>query len=359
MKSAVTSHFPPVVFHKGKRMLWNRLRKQPLANRPEERVRLRFMDHLILDCRWPASRIASESPVENPKGMHRLRADLICYDRQMKPLLLVECKSEAVSLNEDAALQIARYNRQVGARWGCLTNGSVDRWYKFNSNRAVPLKCSPLQEEHTAQSSQGPDRTDVAERDYEYRLDPDYWRARGFLGSKLPEEFSNDLADYLSTWLIPGGGKSDNSPPLNHQSGDRQSVDIQSGESPAGDSPGIHYLDLESMPDLIPLNHFYRTEKLGNDNRIAVGFLNGPDGSSWLVALLSRNRETVALFTSQLDLGLARNPENGRLLQPGTGSQTIDIRSILPDLFEKGADKWPRSPGKKIFKKLCPEALSG
>ena len=58
------------------------------------------------------------------QGMQR-RADLVVYDRQGKPLMMVECKAPEVEVRQDAFDQVARYNKVVQARYLVVTNGLV------------------------------------------------------------------------------------------------------------------------------------------------------------------------------------------------------------------------------------------
>ncbi|MEX1063468.1 MAG: type I restriction enzyme HsdR N-terminal domain-containing protein, partial [Balneolaceae bacterium] len=165
MKSGAAHHFPPLVFRNGKKILWNRIEKKPLANRPEERVRLRFIDYLTLECGWPSSRIGSEQTIAGRDGTPRLRADLICFDRSFKPSLLIECKAESIPLNQKTAEQIALYNRHVHAPHLCITNGINDFWFE-TGNRGVRTLARPPLETGAAKPAAG----------------LDYWVARGFAG---------------------------------------------------------------------------------------------------------------------------------------------------------------------------------
>ena len=51
------------------------------------------------------------------------RFDLIVFDRQAKPWLLVECKSFEIQLNDKAALQAAEYNHLLNCPYLMLSNG--------------------------------------------------------------------------------------------------------------------------------------------------------------------------------------------------------------------------------------------
>jgi type I site-specific restriction endonuclease len=51
------------------------------------------------------------------------RADIICYDRNGKAVLLVECKASSVKINQSVFEQIARYNFELKVPYLLVTNG--------------------------------------------------------------------------------------------------------------------------------------------------------------------------------------------------------------------------------------------
>ena len=56
-------------------------------------------------------------------GMNK-RADIICFQKKGKPMLLVECKSANVSISQKVFDQIARYNFDLK---GAIFGG--DKWF--------------------------------------------------------------------------------------------------------------------------------------------------------------------------------------------------------------------------------------
>ena len=55
-------------------------------------------------------------------GMNK-RADIICFQKEGKPMLLVECKSANVSISQKVFDQIARYNFDLRVPYLVVTNG--------------------------------------------------------------------------------------------------------------------------------------------------------------------------------------------------------------------------------------------
>lgn len=123
-------------------LVWDALRGQWLVLTPEEWVR----QHLV---RFLASREALDPKCmaqEYPVGIGVLnqRADVVCFDREKRPLLLAECKAPDVILDDSVLSQAVRYNSVVGARYVMITNGMVHRVYeKTACGEYVPLSEFP------------------------------------------------------------------------------------------------------------------------------------------------------------------------------------------------------------------------
>lgn len=123
-------------------LVWDALRGQWLVLTPEEWVR----QHLV---RFLASRegidpkhMAQEYPVGI--GVLNQRADVVCFDRERRPLLLAECKAPDVAIDDAVLSQAVRYNSVVEARYVMVTNGIVHRIYeRISEGGYVPLSEFP------------------------------------------------------------------------------------------------------------------------------------------------------------------------------------------------------------------------
>ena len=51
------------------------------------------------------------------------RADIVLYNSDGRPSMIVECKAPNVKINQDAFYQIAKYNIQLQVRYLVVTNG--------------------------------------------------------------------------------------------------------------------------------------------------------------------------------------------------------------------------------------------
>jgi hypothetical protein len=97
------------------------IRRRWVALTPEEWVRQHFLNHLVHDLGCPASLLA----VERSLALNGLakRADIVVYDRQGRPVALVECKAPGVAITQLALEQAARYNLVFRVRHLIVTNG--------------------------------------------------------------------------------------------------------------------------------------------------------------------------------------------------------------------------------------------
>lgn len=106
---------------KGRPLVWDFCRKQYVALTPEEYVRQHILSYLINNLGYPKERTAVEALV-NVNGQNQ-RADIIIYDIEMRPLMVVECKAPGVQISQSTLDQALRYNTKLGVRYIILTNG--------------------------------------------------------------------------------------------------------------------------------------------------------------------------------------------------------------------------------------------
>lgn len=106
----------------GKQTIWDPLRKKEVALTPEERVRQWFISVLIQQMEVPAHMMMSEAGFK--LGEKQFRADILVYDRNVKPLMVVECKRPEVELTEEVLDQAIRYNMVLSVKYIVITNGS-------------------------------------------------------------------------------------------------------------------------------------------------------------------------------------------------------------------------------------------
>lgn len=104
-----------------KTAIWDPLRKKEVALTPEERVRQWCIGILSTQMEVPQHMMMSE--VGFKLGGKQFRADIIVYDRQVRPLLVVECKRPDVELTQEVLDQAVRYNMVLNVPYVVITNG--------------------------------------------------------------------------------------------------------------------------------------------------------------------------------------------------------------------------------------------
>jgi hypothetical protein len=104
-----------------KDMLFDPLRKKWLLLTPEEWVRQNFVQYLIQVKDYPASLIALEKEIW--LGELKKRFDILIYNKDHQPWMIVECKSGYIALNDETLQQALRYNISVPVEFLLITNG--------------------------------------------------------------------------------------------------------------------------------------------------------------------------------------------------------------------------------------------
>ena len=79
--------------------IWDPLRKKEVALTPEERVRQWCIGVLAESLEVPMHMMMSEAGFK--LGNKQFRADIIVYDRSLRPLVVVECKRPEVDLTQE------------------------------------------------------------------------------------------------------------------------------------------------------------------------------------------------------------------------------------------------------------------
>ncbi|MCC6280894.1 MAG: type I restriction enzyme HsdR N-terminal domain-containing protein [Saprospiraceae bacterium] len=105
----------------GKHFVYDPIRRKDIVLTPEELLRQMVLLYLLEHKNYPANRIRVEIGIEL-NGMKK-RCDIVIYDPELRPWLLLECKSPKVSLNQATFEQAARYNLQLQAPFLAITNG--------------------------------------------------------------------------------------------------------------------------------------------------------------------------------------------------------------------------------------------
>ncbi|MBR3724108.1 MAG: type I restriction enzyme HsdR N-terminal domain-containing protein [Bacteroidales bacterium] len=106
----------------GHREIFDIVRQRYVALTPEEWVRQHFILYLHEELNYPLELIQVEGAI-TLNGMTR-RCDIVVYDNEVKPFIIVECKKETVALTQKVWDQACRYNLVLQVPYLCLTNGA-------------------------------------------------------------------------------------------------------------------------------------------------------------------------------------------------------------------------------------------
>ena len=101
--------------------VWCVIRKKELLCTPEEWVRQHIIHDLINNKNIPIGLIASEYGL-NYNGRLK-RADIVVFDRNQKPVLIIECKATKIAITEETLFQIAQYNFELKVPYLMMSNG--------------------------------------------------------------------------------------------------------------------------------------------------------------------------------------------------------------------------------------------
>ena len=115
------------------KQIFDCVRKKFVSLKPEEWVRQHFIHFMINEKKYPASLMGIEKLVTVNELSQR--ADIVIYQRNGKPWMIVECKAPHVVLNQDTFYQAARYNISLGVPFIVITNGIEHYCLKFTGDK--------------------------------------------------------------------------------------------------------------------------------------------------------------------------------------------------------------------------------
>ncbi len=104
-----------------RQQIFDAIRKKYVVLTPEEWVRQNFIQYLIQHKSFPSSLIAVEAGLKYNQLQKRM--DVLVYNKQGTPHLMVECKAPSVKISQDTFDQIARYNMLFKVKYLVVTNG--------------------------------------------------------------------------------------------------------------------------------------------------------------------------------------------------------------------------------------------
>jgi predicted type IV restriction endonuclease len=105
----------------GTTQVFDIVRKKYFVLTPEEWVRQHFIHFLNIEKKYPLGLMRVEKIIKY--NNLRTRADIVLYNTDGKPNMIVECKAPNVKITQDSFNQIAKYNFQLRSEFLVVTNG--------------------------------------------------------------------------------------------------------------------------------------------------------------------------------------------------------------------------------------------
>ena len=125
----------------GKEFIFDECRRQWIRLTSEEWVRQNFLQYLLQTKKYPGALIAVEKEIR--LGELKKRFDILIYNQQHQPWLMVECKAMEVPLQNEVLHQVLRYNIAVPVPYLVITNGAASFAYIRKNNQLQMLEDLP------------------------------------------------------------------------------------------------------------------------------------------------------------------------------------------------------------------------
>jgi hypothetical protein len=132
---------PKIKEENGKEFIFDEFRKRWVMLTPEEWVRQNFLQYLTQIKKYPASLIAIEKEIK--LGELKKRFDIVVYDPDTKPWMIVECKEMNVALDKSVLDQVLRYNISLDVPYLVITNGSYCMAMQLTENVMQAIDALP------------------------------------------------------------------------------------------------------------------------------------------------------------------------------------------------------------------------
>ncbi len=121
--------------------IFDECRKKWVMLSPEEWVRQNFLQYLIQVKKYPPSLIAVEKEIK--LGELKKRFDIVVYDRETRPWMIVECKAMNVPLSQVVLDQVLRYNINLQVPFLTITNGNYCLAFTLKENTLAEIEDIP------------------------------------------------------------------------------------------------------------------------------------------------------------------------------------------------------------------------
>ena len=118
------------IMEDGRVKVFDPIRKIYCALTPEEEVRQKMLYYLVEQKKYPSGLIAVEYSIKVnnlPK-----RCDIVVFNKEAKPMMIVDCKAESVPITQKVLDQAIRYYSGLNVEYLLLTNGKTMYCYRID-----------------------------------------------------------------------------------------------------------------------------------------------------------------------------------------------------------------------------------
>ncbi len=122
-------------------MIFDEKRRQWVILTPEEWVRQNVFQWLVQDLKYPQEMIAVEKEIRLFDLVKRF--DLLVYDKDFQPWMMVECKAQSVPLTQQTLMQVLRYNIAIPVPYLLIINGLQAMAFNKVEGKLVDLDLMP------------------------------------------------------------------------------------------------------------------------------------------------------------------------------------------------------------------------
>ena len=122
-------------------VIFDTIRKRWVSLSPEEWVRQNVIQYLLIEKLYPAGLFAVEKEIR--MGELRRRCDIVVYDKETLPWMIIECKEMRVPLTVDTLDQVLRYHSSLTVPFIIITNGGYCYGFRKETNSFVEIHDFP------------------------------------------------------------------------------------------------------------------------------------------------------------------------------------------------------------------------
>lgn len=143
-KLSIPAFQPILDFKEDKWLIFDGLRKKYLVLTPEEWVRQHWIQFLIAGKSYPKGLFSIEKGLKY--NQLQKRTDILIFDREGNPYLLIECKAPEINLNENVLRQAMTYHQKIQCPHLILSNGLKHLVFSWQESEQKLIQSKELPE---------------------------------------------------------------------------------------------------------------------------------------------------------------------------------------------------------------------